>query len=162
MIRFSRTVSSRSRVSACGTTPSRARISAPNASGSLTKTVSVPEVTGETQEIMRIVEVLPAPFGPRKPKASPRATSKSMASTAINSPKRLPRPRAEISGSGLDSSTVLLGNVLPSRSCYQESGAPKLDVNAGRSACASEGSEDVTGAQYSHDLTAAAVAVEAG
>ena len=29
-------------------------------------------MTGETQPIMRMVEVFPAPFGPRKPKASPR------------------------------------------------------------------------------------------
>jgi hypothetical protein len=42
---------------------------------------------------MRIVEVFPAPFGPRKPKASPRWRSKSMASTATSSPKRLTRPR---------------------------------------------------------------------
>jgi hypothetical protein len=54
--------------------------------------------TGETQAIMRIVEVLPAPFGPRKPNASPWATSKSIASTATRSPKRFPRARAEISG----------------------------------------------------------------
>ena len=32
---------------------------------------SVPAVGGETQPIMRIVELLPAPFGPRKPNASP-------------------------------------------------------------------------------------------
>ena len=31
----------------------------------------MPAVTGETQPIMRMVEVLPAPLGPRKPKASP-------------------------------------------------------------------------------------------
>ena len=29
--------------------------------------LNVPSVTGETQPIMRIVEVFPAPFGPRKP-----------------------------------------------------------------------------------------------
>ena len=33
---------------------------------------SVPPDGGETQPIIRIVDVLPAPFGPRKPKASPR------------------------------------------------------------------------------------------
>ena len=56
-----------------------------------------PSVTGETQPIIRIVEVLPAPFGPRKPNASPRATSKSIASTAVNSPNRFVKPRAWIS-----------------------------------------------------------------
>ena len=47
---------------------------------------------------MRMVLVLPAPLGPRKPKASPGCTSKSTASTAVKSPKRLVRPRAWISG----------------------------------------------------------------
>ena len=57
---------------------------------------SVPPLTGETQPIIRIVELLPAPFGPRKPNASPRLTSKSMPSTATSSPNRLTSPRAWI------------------------------------------------------------------
>ena len=36
-------------------------------------TLSSPSVTGELQAIIRMVLVLPAPFGPRKPKASPGA-----------------------------------------------------------------------------------------
>src|SRR5580698_9593839 len=36
---------------------------------------------------MRMVVVLPAPFGPRKAKISPAATSKEMSSTALKSPK---------------------------------------------------------------------------
>jgi hypothetical protein len=36
--------------------------------------------------IMRIVVVLPAPFGPRKPKISPRATSSERSSTAVKEP----------------------------------------------------------------------------
>src|SRR5262245_5102394 len=59
---------------------------------------NVPPDIGETQPIIRIVEVLPAPLGPRKPNDSPRATSKSMASTAVNSPNRLVSPRAWMSG----------------------------------------------------------------
>ena len=55
---------------------------------------------GETQPIIRIVEVLPAPLGPRKPNDSPRATSKSMASTAVKSPNRLVSPRAWMSEVG--------------------------------------------------------------
>src|SRR4029078_10863534 len=58
---------------------------------------SVPVRPGETKPISLIVEVLPAPLGPRKPNDSPVATSKSIASTAVNSPKRLVRPRARIS-----------------------------------------------------------------
>ena len=60
-------------------------------------TSSVPSLIGETQPIIRIVEVLPAPFGPRNPNDSPGATSKSMASTATNSPNRLVSPRAWMS-----------------------------------------------------------------
>ena len=55
-------------------------------------------MTGETHAIIRMALVLPAPFGPRKPKLSPGATSKSIASTAVSVPKRLVRPRAWMSG----------------------------------------------------------------
>ena len=36
--------------------------------------------------IMRIVVVLPAPFGPRKPKTSPFSIESSRSRTAVNSP----------------------------------------------------------------------------
>ena len=52
-----------------------------------------PSVTGDVQPIIRIVDDLPAPFGPRNPNASPRWTSTSMPSTAVKSPKRLTSPR---------------------------------------------------------------------
>ena len=99
-MRLSQTVSSVSRLSSCGTTPSRARICGPS-----TRRVEAEHAqrarrsTGETQPIIRMVELLPAPFGPRKPNASPGAISKSMPSTAVNDPKRLVRPRAVMSGS---------------------------------------------------------------
>src|SRR5712692_7446886 len=64
--------------------------------GSRPKIVRRPEVTGETPPIMRMVDVLPAPFGPRKPNASPLATSKSMPSTASRSPNLLVSWRASI------------------------------------------------------------------
>src|SRR5258708_1718883 len=96
MTRFSLTVSSMARVSICGPTPIRPRIRAPSAAGVRPKMVSAPAETGETHPIIRIVEVLPAPLGPRKPNASPARTSKSIASTAISSLKRLVSPRAWI------------------------------------------------------------------
>src|SRR5512134_2853579 len=96
MSTFSRTVSSKSSVSSCGTTPSRARICGPFVAGSWPRMRSVPPLTGETQPIIRIVELFPAPFGPRKPKASPRLTSRSIPSTATSSPKRFTSPRAWI------------------------------------------------------------------
>ena len=48
--------------------------------------MSVPEVMGETQWIIRTVVVFPAPFGPRKPKHSPSPISKEIPSTAVNVP----------------------------------------------------------------------------
>jgi hypothetical protein len=42
----------------------------------------VPDVSGETQPIIRIVLLLPAPFGPRNPNASPRRTATSIPATA--------------------------------------------------------------------------------
>ena len=57
--------------------------------------VSSPSLIGEVQPIIRIVDVLPAPFGPRKPNASPGATSKSTPSTAVNSPNRLVKSARE-------------------------------------------------------------------
>src|SRR5260221_3265567 len=98
MTRLSSTVSSVSRVSCCGTTPIRARIRGPSRSGSSPSTDSSPPVTGDTQPIVRIVDVLPGPFGPRNPNASPGATSKSIESTAVNVPNRLVRFRARMSG----------------------------------------------------------------
>ena len=49
---------------------------------------------GETHAIIRIVEDLPAPLGPRKPNDSPRATSMSIPSTAVKSPNVLISPLA--------------------------------------------------------------------
>jgi hypothetical protein len=47
----------------------------------------VPEVFGETQAIIFMVVVLPAPFGPRNPKTSPFFTEKAIPSTAMVLPK---------------------------------------------------------------------------
>ena len=55
---------------------------------------SSPPLGGETQPIIRMVEDLPAPLGPRKPNASPGRTSTSMPSTAVKSPNRFTSPRA--------------------------------------------------------------------
>ncbi|MEO6700004.1 MAG: hypothetical protein ABI140_16855 [Jatrophihabitantaceae bacterium] len=53
---------------------------------------------GETAPTIRMVDDLPAPFGPRKPNDSPRATVKSTASTALKLPNRLVSARAWIIG----------------------------------------------------------------
>ena len=58
----------------------------------------VPPLSGDMHEIIRMVDVLPAPLGPRKPKDSPRAMAKSTESTATNVPKRFCRPSAHTNG----------------------------------------------------------------
>src|SRR5512137_317623 len=83
-----------SRLISWGMTPViffRARLLIPEARP---PTVSVPAVMGETQWIMRTVVVLPAPFGPRKPKHSPSWISKSMPATATKSPYFFVSPEA--------------------------------------------------------------------
>src|SRR6202022_2857899 len=55
------------------------------------RTRAVPEVDVVSPSRSWIVVVLPAPFGPRRPKISPRRTSKERWSTATTSPKRLVR-----------------------------------------------------------------------
>src|SRR5579862_312692 len=52
----------------------------------------LPAVAGVRPSSIRISVVLPAPFGPRKPKATPRGTTRSAPSTASRSPNLLVRP----------------------------------------------------------------------
>ncbi len=59
-------------------------------------TVAVPEVGGKKQVNIRMVVVLPAPLGPRKPSISPAGISKERESTASLSPKRFVRLLAVI------------------------------------------------------------------
>ena len=97
-MRLSRTRSSVSRLSSCGTTPSSERISGPCESGSRPRTVRSPAVRCDTAPTIRMVVDLPAPLGPSRPNDSPGGTSKSMPSTAVKSPKRLVRPWAAMTG----------------------------------------------------------------
>src|SRR5215472_9999909 len=87
----------------------------PSVTGFMPRMTSSPPLGGDTQPIMRIVEDLPAPFGPRKPNASPRRSSKLMPSTAVNSPNRLVRPAARMRTSGLGTPETL-----PNRSVRSE------------------------------------------
>src|SRR5215469_16052440 len=104
--RFSRTVSSTSSVSSWGTTPSLALIAGPFLAGSMPSIVSSPPDGGDTQPIMRMVDDLPAPFGPRKPNTSPRLSSKSIPSTAVKSPNLLVSPLARIRTSSATPATL--------------------------------------------------------
>src|SRR3984957_10919448 len=76
----------------------RALIFAPSVAGSMPRTRRVPPLIGLIHEIIRIVDVLPAPFGPRKPNDSPLAMLKSTPSTATKSPNRFTSPCASTMG----------------------------------------------------------------
>src|SRR5215472_17614477 len=53
---------------------------------------TVPPSSEVTPKMARIAVVLPAPFGPRKPKTSPAGTSKDSPSSAVTVPYRRRRP----------------------------------------------------------------------
>src|ERR1700722_18370874 len=72
----------------------------PSFDGSIPSTRRVPSLRGLMHEIIRMVDVLPAPLGPRKPNDSPLAMVKSTPSTATKSPKRLTSPCASTMGAG--------------------------------------------------------------
>src|SRR3954454_3570610 len=58
--------------------------------------VTLPDVAGVRPTITRIVVVLPAPFGPRKPVTVPGTQLKLMLSTAVNVPYFLVSPCTSI------------------------------------------------------------------
>src|SRR5664279_2752990 len=62
--------------------------------GDIPRTETSPELGRDRPRITSIVDVLPAPFGPRKATISPDAMLKSMPSTAWTGPKLLCTPRS--------------------------------------------------------------------
>ena len=110
MTRFSRTVSSVSSVSCCGTTPIRARICRsvrPRVHAEDAQLAGASAATRSRSSASR--SSCRRRSGPRKPNASPGATSKSMPSTAVNVPNRFVRPRARISGAAPSAGDVGIG-----------------------------------------------------
>src|SRR5690349_18140264 len=87
----------------------------PSASGSMPSTCSDPPDRGDTQAIMRMVDDLPAPFGPRKPKISPGATSTSTPHTAY----RLDLPEALAQAAGLHQSVPHTGTLTRGTDIYR-------------------------------------------
>src|SRR5437773_5755351 len=77
----------------------RARTRFPSRTGSSPSTVSRPLVGALTACTMRMVDVLPAPFGPRKPKHLPLSMRNEIPETASTSPKRFRRSLASIATS---------------------------------------------------------------
>ena len=67
----------------CGTTASMLRARTASAVTSMPTTRATPAVSRTRVVSTPIVVVLPAPFGPRSPKTSPRSTVKETPSTAF-------------------------------------------------------------------------------
>ena len=79
--------------SRCGRAPRRGRAADPAPA-----TRALPPDGRSRPHSMRKMVDLPAPFGPSRPKISPRATAKLTWSTAVKSPKRRTRSRTSIAG----------------------------------------------------------------
>src|SRR2546426_4530426 len=99
MSRLVSTFSPSSKLSCCCTTPIRSRIFRPSVRRSWPKIVARPEVGCNRVVSILIVVVLPAPFGPRKPKTSDRSISNETRSTATLSPKRFESSWTRMTGS---------------------------------------------------------------
>src|SRR5438045_94496 len=72
-----------------------------SSSGSRPAMRSAPALGGKTPARIRIVVVLPAPLGPRKPTISPAATSKEMPRSASTAPKDLVSSRTAMAAGGM-------------------------------------------------------------
>ena len=94
--RFSRPVRWRWKRGSSMIAPTRASAAARSPGTSWPSTRIVPAVGSARPSSRRISVVLPAPLAPRKPKATPRGTSRSTPSRAARSPKRLPSPRVSM------------------------------------------------------------------
>src|SRR4051812_43200867 len=79
-------------------TPMRGLMASASRATSTPRTDTSPPSGSRSPSRISTVVVLPAPFGPSRPKISPLATSKSMPATAWTSPYRLVRPRTRMTG----------------------------------------------------------------
>jgi hypothetical protein len=74
---------------------------------------TVPAVGRERASSMRIIVVLPEPFGPSTPSTAPAGTSRSTPETATVEPNTLRRPRTLIAGRGTSGAVVAAGVAEP-------------------------------------------------
>ena len=95
-IRFSRPERSSSTEAICPVRLTRPRTASASRTMSCPSTRALPPSGASSVASMRIVVVLPAPFGPSTPYTEPRRTARSTPSTARTSPKVLTRPEASI------------------------------------------------------------------
>src|SRR5882724_2147717 len=98
-VSISAPVSRSKRLRSSGTTPILRLTSSGSLSMSRPSTRIFPLVGASNPVSIFIVVDLPAPFGPKNPKKLPRATRKSILSTAVKSPKR--RTREIVSTAGV-------------------------------------------------------------
>lgn len=78
--------------------PMLSRICSASVATSYPTTVARPAVGAISPQNIRMVVVLPEPFGPSRPKTSPRLIVRSSRSTATSEPKLLPSPTASTAG----------------------------------------------------------------
>ena len=100
MARFSRAVSSVSRLSNWGTTPICALACFDFCGMGSPSTWILPLVARACPVSIRIVVDLPAPFGPSSPSTIPEGTSRSSPFTAVMGPNCLTTPEREIAKIG--------------------------------------------------------------
>src|SRR5882672_4250722 len=86
MRRFSSTVRRSGRCVSCSETPRRCRSTRSSLLQRIPSTSTLPAVGSFSPSRISTVVVLPAPFGPSRPKHSPAPTSRSSPSTAVTSP----------------------------------------------------------------------------
>src|SRR5580693_7994062 len=98
MTRFARPVSDSSRAAYWPVRPMTRRTLPASATTSCPATVALPRSGRSSVVRTRTVVVLPAPFGPSRPRISPAATCRSSPSRACVLPKALRRPRASMAG----------------------------------------------------------------
>lgn len=79
-------MNSSSRLSNCGTTPIRTRAKVARTGSGSPSTVILPASGRTMPRTIRAIVLLPAPFGPSRPKHSPGATANDSPLTAILSP----------------------------------------------------------------------------
>ena len=101
--RFSAAVSVGYSAISCGTTPSTRRTALESLRTEWPSTSTSPASGASKHEIMEMVVVLPAPFGPSRPKIEPRTIENDTPSTAVMSPNRFTSPSAvTMAGAGSD------------------------------------------------------------
>src|SRR3990170_5456407 len=124
--------------STSGTMPIAAFTLRGSRAGSMPRTRAVPPVGASWPVRTRRSVVLPAPFGPKRPKNSPESTSRSIPARAVTDPNRFTRPRASIAFTRRGSRVPLfegMPTVIPPRRPRMDPAANFVPCGDGRARC---------------------------